>query len=144
MKGVVVASTGRILATPSPAELVNSFSRSPNVGLNSCKIFDFEEGDSRKNVSQERHDDGVAKLSHSPSSRKERKVKDKGKNKDDASSENSTPSFGMSAANTCRSGTPTDEDSSTLNMFLSSCIMQSTGNITYTYVGSCWFQYQWR
>ena len=101
MKGVVLTSTGEILATPSPAELVNLFNRSPKVGLNFGKIFDFEEGDSGEKDSQERHDDGATSPPPSPSSRKEReKAKDKDKDKDDASSENSTSSSGTSAANT--------------------------------------------
>jgi len=37
MKGTVLTSTGEILATPSPAELVNLFNRSPKVGLNSAR-----------------------------------------------------------------------------------------------------------
>ena len=42
MKGVVLTSTGEILATSSPAELVNSFNRSPKVGQKFGKVFDFE------------------------------------------------------------------------------------------------------
>ena len=101
MKGVVLTLTGEILSTPSPAELVNLFNRSPKVGLNFGKIFDFEEGDSGEKDSSERRDDGAASPPPSPSSRKEReKTKDKDKDKDDASSENSTSSSGTSASNT--------------------------------------------
>ena len=98
-KGAVLTSTSEILATPAPAELVNLFSRSPKVGLNFGKIFDFEEGDSGEKESQEQHEDGAASLPLSLSLRKEReKAKDKDKEKD-ASSENSTSSSGTSAAN---------------------------------------------
>ena len=101
MEGGVLTSTGEILATPSPAELVNLFNRSPKVVLNFGKIFDFEEGDSGEKGSQERHDNGAASPPPSPSWRKEmEKAKDKDKDKDDASSENSTSSSGTSAATT--------------------------------------------
>ncbi|KAF8953847.1 kinase-like domain-containing protein [Flammula alnicola] len=43
MKGDILTSTGKILATPSPAALVSLFNRTPKVGLNFSKIFDFEE-----------------------------------------------------------------------------------------------------
>ena len=66
MKGVVLTSTGEILATPSPAKLVNLFNRSPKVGLNFGKIFDFEEGDSGEKDSQEQHDNRAASPSHHP------------------------------------------------------------------------------
>jgi hypothetical protein len=59
MKGVVLTSTGEILATPSPAKLVNSFNHSPKIGLNFGKVFDFEEGDSGEKDSQEGHDNGA-------------------------------------------------------------------------------------
>jgi len=98
MKGVVLTSTGEILATPTPAELVNLFKCSPKVGLNFGKIFDFE-GDSGEKASQKQHEDDGASPPPSPSSRKER-AKDKDKDKDDALSENSTSSSGTSAANT--------------------------------------------
>ena len=100
MKGVVLIATGEILATPSPAELVNLFNRSLKVGLNFGKIFDFEEGGSGEKGSQERHEDRAASPPPSPSSRKEReKVKDKDKEKDDTS-ESSTSSPSTGAANT--------------------------------------------
>ncbi|KAF5310183.1 hypothetical protein D9619_010451 [Psilocybe cf. subviscida] len=44
MKGVVLTATGETLATPSPAELVSLFERSPKVGLNFGRIFDFGAG----------------------------------------------------------------------------------------------------
>jgi len=101
MKGVVLTATGEILATPSPAELVNLFNRSLRVGLNIGKIFDFEEGDSGEKGSQERRGDPAASPPPSPSSRKEReKVKDGDKEKDDPSSESPTSSSGTSVANT--------------------------------------------
>ena len=50
MKGVVLTSTGEILATPYAP---NSSTCSPEVGLNVGKIFDFEEGDSGEKESQE-------------------------------------------------------------------------------------------
>ncbi|TRM60001.1 kinase-like domain-containing protein [Schizophyllum amplum] len=45
MKGVVLTATGETLATPKPAELVDLFCKSPRVGLNFAKIFDFDEGE---------------------------------------------------------------------------------------------------
>ncbi|KIJ16610.1 hypothetical protein PAXINDRAFT_131361 [Paxillus involutus ATCC 200175] len=42
MKGVVLTQTGQPLATPTPAELANLFVKSPKVGLNFAKIFEFE------------------------------------------------------------------------------------------------------
>jgi len=53
MKGIVLTSTGEIFATPSAAELVNLFNRSPKVGLNFGKISGFEEGDNGEKESQE-------------------------------------------------------------------------------------------
>jgi len=98
MKGVVLTATGEILATPSPAELVNC---SPKVGLNFGKIFDFEVGDSGEKGSEERHEDAAASPPPSPSSRKEReKVKGGDKEKDNTSPGSSTSSSGTSAANT--------------------------------------------
>ena len=76
MKGVVLTSTGEILATATPTELVNLFKRSPKVGLNFGKIFDFEEGDSGEKEIQDRHEDDSASPPPSPSSRRER-AKDK-------------------------------------------------------------------
>jgi len=99
MKGVVLTSTGEILATPTPAELVNLFKCSPKVGLNFGKIFDFEEGDSGEKTVQDQHEDDGASPPPSPSSRKER-AKDKNKDQDDALSGNSTSSSDTSAANT--------------------------------------------
>ncbi|KAF8216450.1 kinase-like domain-containing protein [Mycena galopus ATCC 62051] len=55
MKGVVLTTTGEVLATPSPAELAGMFDlsrrfedevgASPKVGLNFAQVFDFEDGD---------------------------------------------------------------------------------------------------
>ncbi|KAL1699982.1 kinase-like domain-containing protein [Schizophyllum commune] len=45
MKGVVLTATGETLATPKPNELVDLFCKSPKVGLNFAKIFDFDEGE---------------------------------------------------------------------------------------------------
>jgi len=56
MKGVIFTLTGEILATSSPAELINPLNCSPKVGLKSFKIFAFEEGHS------ERHEDDAAGL----------------------------------------------------------------------------------
>jgi len=56
MKGVVFTSKRQILATPSPAELINFFNHSPKVGLHFGKIFDFEEGD--KSASQPELEEG--------------------------------------------------------------------------------------
>ncbi|PPQ91453.1 hypothetical protein CVT25_014223 [Psilocybe cyanescens] len=49
MKGVVLTATGETLATPSPAELVSLFTRSPKVGLDFGKIFEFREGSGNVN-----------------------------------------------------------------------------------------------
>lgn len=55
MKGVVLTTTGEVLATPSPAELAGMFDlsrrfedevgASPKVGLNFAQVFNFEDGD---------------------------------------------------------------------------------------------------
>jgi hypothetical protein len=45
-KGVILTSSLDIPATLLSAKLVDMFNRSPEVGLNFSKIFDFEEGDS--------------------------------------------------------------------------------------------------
>lgn len=42
MKGVVLTATGETLATPAPPQLTKLFDSSPKVGLNFCKIFDFD------------------------------------------------------------------------------------------------------
>ncbi|KAG6811752.1 hypothetical protein H0H92_005949 [Tricholoma furcatifolium] len=76
MKGVVLTSTGEVLATPTPAELVNLFHNSPKVGLNFTKIFDFEDGDEDDETGHEAIPtpctDCEASPPPSPSSRKEK------------------------------------------------------------------------
>ena len=69
------SSRQAILATPSPAELVNLFNRSPKVVLKFGKIFDFEECDSEEKGSQEQHDNGAASPPPSPSWRKKQRIK---------------------------------------------------------------------
>ncbi|PPQ85665.1 hypothetical protein CVT25_002481 [Psilocybe cyanescens] len=49
MKGVVLTATGETLPTPSPAELVSLFTRSPKVWLDFSKIFEFREGSANAN-----------------------------------------------------------------------------------------------
>jgi hypothetical protein len=45
MKGIILTSTGEPLATPKPTELSTIFVKSPRVGLNFARIFDFGEED---------------------------------------------------------------------------------------------------
>ncbi|KDR84684.1 hypothetical protein GALMADRAFT_111919 [Galerina marginata CBS 339.88] len=81
MKGVVLTSTGETLTTPKPADLANLFERSPKVGLNFNKIFDFEESSTMGKLSAPFHDrsdsedepDGL-RLALSPISRKEEEI----------------------------------------------------------------------
>ena len=95
MKGVDLTSTSEILDTPSPAELANLFKRSPKVGLNSGKIFEFEEGGSGEQESEEQYKDGAGSPSPLPELGKEReKGKIKDKDRDDASSESLTSPSG--------------------------------------------------
>ncbi|KAF8954141.1 kinase-like domain-containing protein [Flammula alnicola] len=94
MKGVVLTTTGEILATPSPAELVSLFNRSPKVGLNFGKIFDFEEGARVAKDAEQHHEEDADSPPPSPSRRKEKeKAKDKEEEKDN-SSESSSSSTG--------------------------------------------------
>ncbi|KAG6888618.1 hypothetical protein C0992_008028 [Termitomyces sp. T32_za158] len=76
MKGVVLTSTGEVLATPTPQEVANLFQNSPKVGLNFTKIFDFEDGDDDDESSQASSSTpvmgGGVNLPPSPSSRKEK------------------------------------------------------------------------
>ncbi|KAG5725163.1 G2-specific protein kinase nimA [Termitomyces sp. T112] len=74
MKGVVLTSTGEVLATPTPAEVANLFQNSPKVGLNFTKIFDFEDVDGEDESSQASSSIPVTNgdLPPSPSSRKEK------------------------------------------------------------------------
>lgn len=76
MKGVVLTSTGEVLATPTPQEVANLFKNSPKVGLNFTKIFDFEDDDDDDESSQASSStpviDGGVNLPPSPSSRKEK------------------------------------------------------------------------
>ncbi|KAG6856722.1 hypothetical protein H0H87_001511 [Tephrocybe sp. NHM501043] len=76
MKGVVLTSTGEILTTPTPAELVNLFQNSPRVGLNFTKIFDFEDGNDDyelgKRAPSTPATDAEASPPPSPSTRKEK------------------------------------------------------------------------
>ncbi|KAG2368496.1 kinase-like domain-containing protein [Suillus spraguei] len=44
MKGIILTDTGEPLATPTPAELVKLFVKSPKVNIEFAKIFDFDEG----------------------------------------------------------------------------------------------------
>ena len=71
MKGVDLTSTSEILDTPSPAELANLFKHSPKVGLNSGKIFEFEEGGSGEQESEEQYEDGAGSPSPLPKLGKE-------------------------------------------------------------------------
>ncbi|KAG6849711.1 hypothetical protein H0H93_006094 [Arthromyces matolae] len=75
MKGVMLTSTGEILATPTPAELAKLFDNSPKVGLNFAKIFDFEDGDedgTEQAATSTPSIDREASPPPSPSSRKEK------------------------------------------------------------------------
>ncbi|PFH46257.1 hypothetical protein AMATHDRAFT_199708 [Amanita thiersii Skay4041] len=45
MKGVILTSTGEVLATPTPAELASLFNISPKVGLDFTKIFELGSDD---------------------------------------------------------------------------------------------------
>ncbi|KAJ4490456.1 kinase-like domain-containing protein [Lentinula aciculospora] len=70
MKGVVLTSTGEVLATPAPDDLTKLFVNSPKVGLDFTKIFD---PDSRKaNVDVEESADEAESPPPSPSCRKEK------------------------------------------------------------------------
>ncbi|KAI0743641.1 kinase-like domain-containing protein [Daedaleopsis nitida] len=56
MQGVILTSTGEVIATPAPAELAKLFVDTPKVGLNFAKIFDFdaeESGDSDGELSED-------------------------------------------------------------------------------------------
>ncbi|KDR69178.1 hypothetical protein GALMADRAFT_104121 [Galerina marginata CBS 339.88] len=99
MKGVVLTSTGEVLSTPTPAELVNLFNRSPKVGLNFGKIFDFEEGDSGEKLVEEHLED--TDDPHSPTSRKEKEKNTKKpskRGKDDDGSQSSASSSSSTEA----------------------------------------------
>jgi hypothetical protein len=137
MKGVDLTLTGETLDTPSPAELVNLFKRSPKGGLNFGKIFEFEEGDSGEQESEERHEDGPGSSSPQPELKEKGKIKDE--DKDDASSENSISSGNKKAVN-CRSGSSTDDNSSILDTFFPPCVAQSTRDFGNIYLRSCWVQ----
>ncbi|KAG6841059.1 hypothetical protein C0991_002270 [Blastosporella zonata] len=105
MKGVVLTSTGEILATPTPAELVNLFHNSPKVGLNFTKIFDFDDGyeddDSEKTAPLTPAITAQASPPPSPSSRKQSvrtKVRQRAASSDESSSSPATSSSSTSNA----------------------------------------------
>ncbi|KAG6901742.1 hypothetical protein C0995_008396 [Termitomyces sp. Mi166 len=106
MKGVVLTSTGEVLATPTPAEVANLFQNSPKVGLNFTKIFDFEDGDEEDESSQAASSatNGGVNLPPSPSSRKEKervktKVRQRGTSSDAESAVSSSTNSGGNTSN---------------------------------------------
>ncbi|KAJ3716687.1 kinase-like domain-containing protein [Lentinula raphanica] len=69
MKGVVLTSTGEVLATPAPGDLANLFVNSPKVGLDFTKIFD---PDSKKGRVDAESADEAESPPPSPSYRKDK------------------------------------------------------------------------
>ncbi|KAM6501494.1 hypothetical protein JOM56_004508 [Amanita muscaria] len=73
MKGVILTSTGQVVETPTPSELVNIFKTSPKVGLGFAKIFDFEgKKQNGLEISSSEGEDDDTPPPPSPSCRKER------------------------------------------------------------------------
>ncbi|KAF5384119.1 hypothetical protein D9615_003271 [Tricholomella constricta] len=115
MKGVVLTSTGELLATPAPGELTNLFSNSPRVGLNFTKIFNFESGDE----DEDEEDTGTITPTAiaaeqepspppSPSSRKEKeKTRAKERERDPSSDTGSSTSSSTNAASSTSNVPPT-------------------------------------
>ncbi|KAF8624338.1 hypothetical protein AX17_007166 [Amanita inopinata Kibby_2008] len=101
MKGVVLTSTGEVLATPTPAELANIFSISPKVGLNFAKIFDFT-ADDKKSLDFSSSDGEDVSPPPSPSSRKEKERLRRGKSDVSNSDACSSSSSSNSAASANR------------------------------------------
>lgn len=66
MKGVILTNTGEPLATPTPAQFVKLFVKSPKVNIEFAKIFDFDEG---AESSDAEGGEGDADLPPSPSKR---------------------------------------------------------------------------
>ncbi|KAG2145022.1 kinase-like domain-containing protein [Suillus cothurnatus] len=66
MKGVILTDTGEPLATPTPAQLVKLFVKSPKVNIEFAKIFDFDDG---AESSDAENGEGDADLPPSPSKR---------------------------------------------------------------------------
>ncbi|KAG1731939.1 kinase-like domain-containing protein [Suillus lakei] len=66
MKGVILTDTGEPLATPTPAQLTELFTKSPKVNIEFAKIFDFDEG---AESSDAEDGEGDADLPPSPSKR---------------------------------------------------------------------------
>ncbi|KAG2349955.1 kinase-like protein [Suillus weaverae] len=66
MKGVILTDTGEPLVTPTPAQLVKLFVKSPKVNIEFAKIFDFDEG---AESSDAEDGEGYADLPTSPSKR---------------------------------------------------------------------------
>ncbi|KAF9547932.1 Pkinase-domain-containing protein [Agrocybe pediades] len=100
MKGVVLTSTGEVLATPSPAELVKLFNKSPKVGLNFGKIFDFEDDNDKKGGLV----DGLESPPPSPSVRKERGADKSHSDRDRDDTTTSSSSSSSSTGATTNSG----------------------------------------
>ncbi|KAG1732608.1 kinase-like domain-containing protein [Suillus occidentalis] len=67
MKGVILTDTGEPLATPTPAQFVKLFVKSPKVNIEFAKIFDFDEG---AESSDAEGGEGDADLPPSPSKRR--------------------------------------------------------------------------
>ncbi|RDB23669.1 G2-specific protein kinase nim-1 [Hypsizygus marmoreus] len=115
MKGVVLTATGETLATPTPAELANLFSKSPKVGLNFTKIFDFGDGDDDDNE-QARGVPAKIEVNEehspppSPSSRKEReksKTRSRDRDRDPSSSDTGSSTSSSTAGMTSTTATAT-------------------------------------
>jgi NIMA (never in mitosis gene a)-related kinase len=107
MKGVVLTTTGEVLATPTPAALANLFNNSPKVGLNFAKIFDFGDADDDDEDTPNCTPSGVPALDEnhspppSPSSRKERekvnRLRNSGAVRSDPGSSKSTSTSSVAA-----------------------------------------------
>ncbi|KAG6914843.1 hypothetical protein DXG01_014975 [Tephrocybe rancida] len=112
MKGVVLTSTGEVLATPTPAELANLFNNSPKVGLNFTKIFDFEDGeedtDAGKSAASTPATEVEASPPPSPSSRKEKqKIRTKARQRGTSSDAESSASSPATSSSSISNAPPT-------------------------------------
>ncbi|KAF8062286.1 kinase-like domain-containing protein [Lyophyllum atratum] len=109
MKGVVLTTTGEVLATPTPAELANLFTNSPKVGLNFTKIFDFDDGEEEEEHATPKSAPAEQEPSPppSPSSRKEKeKNKSKGREREPSSDAGSSSSSSTGATTSNTSNAP--------------------------------------
>ena len=145
-KGVVLTSTGEILATPSPTERVNLFNRSPKVGLNFGKSLTLKRAIAERRTAKNDMMTGLVRPRARARRRRRQRIKTR----------TMMPYQRILHPHLVRVHRPQESSQlsqqhlhrqgfvagSTVDTVFPSCITQSTHDVTCVYVRSCWVQYQ--